>query len=87
MKTSRMYSFTCALKTQALLFQKPFQTLNENTESIKAFTAQKMKFSIKDVFSKCDLIPNLVTFTEEILSGKLHFLCSVYATRKRLSRQ
>ena len=32
------------------------------------FTAQKMKFSIKD----------LVTFTEEILNGKLHFLCSVY---------
>ena len=40
-----------------------------------------MKFSIKDFFSKCD--PNLretadlVTFTEEILNGKLHFLCSV----------
>ena len=30
-------------------------------------TAQKMKFSIKD----------LVTFTEEILNRKLHFLCSV----------
>ena len=30
-----------------------------------------MKFSIKDFFSKC-----LVTFTEEILIGKLHFLCS-----------
>ena len=27
-----------------------------------------MKFSIKDFFSKCD--------TEEILNGKLHFLCS-----------
>ena len=26
-----------------------------------------MKFSIKDLFSKC---------TEEILNGKLHFLCS-----------
>ena len=43
-------------------------------------TAQKMKFSINDVFSKW---PNpletadLVTFTEEILNGKLHFLCSV----------
>ena len=36
-------------------------------------TAKKMKFSIKDFFSKCDL----VTFTEEILNGKLHFLCSV----------
>ena len=34
-------------------------------------TAQKMKFSIKDFFSKCDQI------TEEILNGKLQFLCSV----------
>ena len=38
--------------------------------------AQKMKFSIKDFFSKCDQIRRLVTFTEEILNGKLHFLCS-----------
>ena len=30
-------------------------------------TAQKMKFYIED----------LVTFTEEILNGKLHFLCSM----------
>ena len=42
------------------------------------FNAQKMKFSIKDFFSKCDQIwPDLVTFTEEILNGKFHFLCSV----------
>ena len=34
------------------------------------FTAQKMKFSIKDFFSA-----DLVTFTEEILNRKL-FLCS-----------
>ena len=40
-------------------------------------TAQKMKFSIKDFFSKCDQFPaNLITFTEEILNGNLHFLCS-----------
>ena len=30
-------------------------------------TAQKMKFSVKDFFSNCD----------QILNGKLHFLCSV----------
>ena len=36
------------------------------------YTAQKMKLSIKDFFSKCDQI----TFTEEILNRKLHFLCS-----------
>ena len=34
-----------------------------------------MKFSIKDFFSKYDQI-RLVTFTEEILYGKLDFLCS-----------
>ena len=32
-------------------------------------TAQKMKFSTKDFFSKC--APDLVTFTEEILQGTL----------------
>ena len=44
-------------------------------------TAQKMKFFIKDFFSKCDQIrrkldADLVTFTEEILNGKPHFLSS-----------
>ena len=36
-------------------------------------------FSIKDFFSKCDQT-DLVTFTEEILNGKLHFLRSVGVT-------
>ena len=48
---------------------------------LKLNTAQKMEFSIKHFFSKSDQIPqfpeNLFTFTEEILNGKLHFLCSV----------
>ena len=47
---------------------------------INVDTAQKLKFSIKYFFSKCDQIrnfSNLVTFTEEILNGELHFLCSV----------
>ena len=41
-----------------------------------------MKHLIKDFFSKCDQIrrkqetADLVTFTQEILNGKLHFLCS-----------
>ena len=39
--------------------------------------AQKMKFSIKDFFSKCEQTMqfplDLVTFTEEILYRKLHF--------------
>ena len=40
-------------------------------------TVQKKKFSIKDFFGKCDQIrrnsADLVTFTKEILNGKLHF--------------
>ena len=42
-------------------------------------TAQKMKFTIKVFFSKCghpQFPADLVTFTEEILNGKLHFLYS-----------
>ena len=35
---------------------------------------QKTKFSIKDFFSKP---ADLVTFTEEILNGIFHFLCSI----------
>ena len=49
-------------------------------KQLKESTAQKMKFSIKHIFSKCDQSPqetaHLVTFTEEIPNGKLHFLCS-----------
>ena len=40
------------------------------------YTAKKMKFSIKDFFSKYDQILKK-SFTEEILNGKLHCLCSV----------
>ena len=44
------------------------------------FAAQKMKFSVKEFLSKLGQIRkslvDLVTFTEEILNGKLHFLCS-----------
>ena len=43
-------------------------------------TAQKMKFSIKDFFIKCEQIrknpADFVTFPERILNGKLHFLYS-----------
>ena len=42
--------------------------------------AQKKKFFVEDFFSKCDTpqFPvDMVTFVEEILNGKLHFLCSV----------
>ena len=40
-----------------------------------------MKFSIQAFFSKCEQIRrNLVTFTEEFLYEKLHFLCSAGIT-------
>ena len=52
-----------------------------------------MKFSIKDFFSKCEVnffskssvSEDLVTFTEVILNGKLHFLCSVSFTPNPLN--
>ena len=50
-------------------------------------TAQKINFSIKDFFSKCDQIRRKlwqVTFTEEIPKGKLHFLCNGFL-HKRLT--
>ena len=41
-------------------------------------SAQKMKFPVKNFFSKCDQIRSstLVTFIEKIFNGKLHILCS-----------
>ena len=45
-----------------------------NNETVH--TAQKMKFSIKDFFSKCDQIQetaNSVTFTKKTLNEKLYF--------------
>ena len=49
------------------------------TSKICIYTVQTMKFSIMDFFSKYDQIRrklrNLVTFAEEILKGKPHFLC------------
>ena len=52
-----------------------------NTSDITGIinTAQKMKFSIENFFSKYGQIyrpADLVTFTQEILNGKFHFLYS-----------
>ena len=41
-------------------------------------TAQKLKFSIEDFFSKCDRI---CSFLRKLLNVKLHFLCSVSSVR------
>ena len=57
----------------------PEVILEPSLEEKNTINAQKMKFSIKDFFSKCDQAAYLVTFTEEILNGKLHFLCSEWS--------
>ena len=50
----------------------------ENSINMATVTAQKMRFSIKDFSSKCWNPADFVTFTDEILNGKLDFLCSVW---------
>ena len=59
---------------------KAIQNLNDKEKEKKterwSHATQKMKFFIKDFFGKCDQIRSF-TLTEEILNGKLHFLCSV----------
>ena len=47
----------------------------EMVERVRYCTAQKMMFSIKDFLRIA--LADLVTFTEEIINGKLHFLLSV----------
>ena len=49
-------------------------------------TAQKLTLSIKDFFNQYDQIcsADLVIFTEEILYGKLHFLCSELWVRAQI---
>ena len=65
---SHLFPLSLSLSLSLSLWRKHFQTIR--------YTAQKMKFSIKDFFSKCDQI-YMTTFTEETFNGKLHFLCSV----------
>ena len=51
----------------------PYRQEKRRRKKNDNFTAQKIKFSIKDFVSKC---ADLVTFAEEIVNEKLHFLCS-----------
>ena len=58
--------------------------INLEHATIETSTAQKMKFSIKDFFSKYDqtrppFSADLAIFSEEILNGKLHFCAVFYA--------
>ena len=57
-----------------------FATTQVSLQSLSwifSITTQKMKFNIKDFadLETADLVP----ITEEILNGKLHFFCAVYA--------
>ena len=77
---------------EKILIRKNLRTTNSNIQNHLNFarvtdTAHKMKFSIQDFFSNWDQIRcflDLVTFTEEILNGKLHFLCSVIINFKKV---
>ena len=54
---------------------------NNKLEFASTCTALKIKPSIKDFLNKCDQIRRKLT--EEILNGKLHFLCSVEENTRR----
>ena len=58
--SAALHSFKNSMK-----YEFVYYTINPFLVAL--ITAQKMKFSIIDFFSKCDKI-DLVTFTEEILS-------------------
>ena len=52
------------------------------TERAIEITAQKMKFPLR--ISSVSVTKSLVTFNEEILNGKLHFLCSALFCDEKL---
>ena len=60
------------------------QTSFQTSVEIETITGRKIKFFIQDFFSKWD--HNLVTFTEENLNRKLHFLCSRSCLLNRVRR-
>ena len=72
--------FTTSLETIISKLSNSYEKLILMGDFNMTTTAQKMKFSIKYFFSKCEQIRRKLriwsNFTEEILNGKLHFLCS-----------
>ena len=65
--------------TGTLFIFRIFVSLSSPRSIYVVSTAHKIEFSIKDFFSTCDqsiVTADLVKFTEEILNGKLQFLCS-----------
>ena len=81
-RIDKLISCRCCKATNKCRFRKYVNSLvgifssifKLNKHYITILTAQKMKFSINDL--KLRETADLVIFTEEILNGKLHFLCS-----------
>ena len=73
--TSRFFISQMVNSVRLLLFFLR-KKVHQRIMLIEKTLHKKMKFSINDFFSKCELTADLITFTEEILNGKLHFLCS-----------
>ena len=70
---------------------KPFLDSGKNSKKVimsnKMTPAQKMKFSIKDFFSKCDQIHSFLRIWLHLLKKSLmenFFFCSVTETRQNL---
>ena len=77
MEKHKFWSKTQFGKPQFIPFQgcRIFESSNNQPTY---FTVQKMKFSIKDFFRKCDRILSFLRIWSQILNGKLHFLCSAF---------
>ena len=64
-----------------IIIRTVFRFARNIEEHISVYTAQKMKFSIKNVFSKCDQIRSLLRIWSHLLKNSLMqnfiFLCSV----------
>ena len=69
-------SISLSLSLSLQIHKHPICVWSRNDLLMDVHTAQKVKFSIKDfVISKSVVSCDLVTFTDEIPNGKLHFLC------------
>ena len=69
-------SLSLSLSLPLQIHKHPICVWSRNDLLMDVHTAQKVKFSIKDfVISKSVVSCDLVTFTDEIPNGKLHFLC------------
>ena len=82
-----MHPFLCPLKLRtsgSIRFES-----DDYIWIITYIIAQKLKFSFKDFFSKCDQIRSFIWIwshlLNKILSGKLQFLCSIHYAQNKFS--